>query len=175
MTWLFAWTLLSLTGIMYLGARVWVDNKIERHSIRHQRAMDEAASEQHAAITRAKVESAARGRTSELDVLSDLLPIVDAVQAACVAEWDGEFGPDLLDGLQLINRELQGFLRSSGVVPIRPVAEEHFDPNVHEAINTVSTPWEAGLIAECHRDGYQVPAERLLRPATVSVSQARAS
>ena len=172
MTWLFAWTLVSLTGIMYLGARVWVDNKIERHAIRHQRALDAALADQKAAITRAKTEAAAKSRASELDMLTDLLTVVDAVQAACIAEWEGDFGHDLLQGLELINKELQGFLRANGGVPIRPGIEEHFDPNIHEAINAVSTPWEPGLVAECHRDGYQVPAERLLRPATVSVSSA---
>jgi molecular chaperone GrpE len=100
------------------------------------------------------------------DALKSLLPIVDSFDRALQAPD----GPELRKGLELINRQFHDALGKLGVEPLE-AAGQPFDPNYHQAVQTVETD-EAEhnhVIDELQR-GYKLK-DRLLRPAMVRVAQ----
>lgn len=95
-----------------------------------------------------------------------LLPIVDSFDRALQAQE----GPEFRKGVELINRQLHDALSKLGVEPI-PASGQQFDPNVHQAIQTVESADvpENHVVDEFQR-GYKLK-DRLLRPAMVTVSK----
>jgi molecular chaperone GrpE len=74
------------------------------------------------------------------------------------------------DGIELVYRKFLTALEAEGVVPME-IANQHFDPNLHEAISQEpSEDLESGQIIEVVRNGYMI-GERVLRPASVRVAQ----
>jgi molecular chaperone GrpE len=76
----------------------------------------------------------------------------------------------LIEGVELIERELLKALEKNGVRQFTPEREK-FDPNVHQAMFEVpdaSVP--AGSIVQVVQPGYMI-GERVLRPALVGVSK----
>jgi len=106
------------------------------------------------------------------NVVKDLLPVVDNLdraiehaQASSGADFEG-----MLQGVDLVRRELLGVLEKHGVEGIEADGEA-FDPNVHEALAQVEDPnVEAGRVARVLQKGYRL-RDRLLRPARVMVSK----
>jgi len=101
------------------------------------------------------------------DALKSLLPVVDSLERALQVKSDG---PDLRNGVELIQKQLLAALGRLSVNPI--VAKgEAFDPRYHEAIEMVETgdvP-DHQVIEELQR-GYKFK-DRLLRPAMVKVAK----
>ncbi len=103
------------------------------------------------------------------DVLRDLLPVVDNLERALVAQAEAT---DLRKGVEMIVRQLNELLKRYGLSAI-PAVGERFDPTVHEAVfleesDSVTTPT---VVEELQR-GYWLN-ERLLRPSLVKVSVPR--
>ncbi len=106
----------------------------------------------------------------------DVLGIADNMHRALEAarqELRGNADPGvktLLEGLQLIERELLKTLQKNGVRKFYPQAEK-FDPNLHQAMYEVadaSVP--AGNVVQVIQPGYMI-GERMLRPALVAVAK----
>jgi molecular chaperone GrpE len=95
-----------------------------------------------------------------------LLPIVDSFDRALQAPD----GPEFRKGVELINRQFHDALSKLGVEPIS-AAGRPFDPNLHQAIQTVENADvpENHVVDEFQR-GYKLK-DRLLRPAMVTVSK----
>lgn len=97
-----------------------------------------------------------------------LLPVLDNFQLALAAS---EQDPaKVLEGVEMIYRQLQDVLQKEGLEPIEAVGRE-FDPSRHEAImqeNTDAHP-DNTVIEELRR-GYYL-RDRLLRPAMVKVAK----
>ncbi|MET8563301.1 nucleotide exchange factor GrpE [Streptomyces flaveolus] len=96
------------------------------------------------------------------NVLTALLPVVDAVDRACAHEPLTPGLKDIADTLrtQLGSLGLQGFGEEG----------EPFDPACHEAIVHLTAPGAQRLLcAEILRPGYRI-GDRLLRPAHVTVT-----
>jgi len=73
------------------------------------------------------------------------------------------------DGFVLIYKRLLKFLEQVGVKEIE--VQQHFDPELHEAVAQVSAPGhESGSIVQVLQKGYRFKNE-ILRPARVSVAQ----
>lgn len=103
-------------------------------------------------------------------LLSDLLPVIDNLQRALVAD-KGESSP-LRVGVDLTLKELTRVASSHGLVPIDSVGVA-FDPERHQAMTMVPTIEHApDTVVSVHQSGY-VLNDRLLRPALVSVAQAQ--
>jgi molecular chaperone GrpE len=100
------------------------------------------------------------------EALKSLLPIVDSFDGALAT---GQSGPEVLNGVQLINRQFHDALSKLGLQPIEAQGEV-FDPNLHQAVQMVETDEveDHHVIDELQR-GYKLK-DRLLRPAMVRVA-----
>lgn len=106
------------------------------------------------------------------NLVKDLLPSVDNLERAVDHARKGgeESASGLLEGVELVLRELHSVLAKHGVTPIEALGQP-FDPALHEAMAQVpdgSRP--PGTVAEVFQRGYQLRS-RLLRPARVVVSK----
>jgi molecular chaperone GrpE len=106
------------------------------------------------------------------NLVKDLLGAVDNLDRAvdhARRSGSGDF-ESMLQGVELVQRELQGVLAKHGVTRIE-AAGEPFDPTVHEAIaqqEEGSVP--ANTVVQVYQPGYRL-WDRLLRPARVVVSR----
>jgi molecular chaperone GrpE len=106
------------------------------------------------------------------NLVKDLLATVDNLDRAVehARRGGGDFD-GMLQGVELVQRELHGALAKHGVTRIE-AAGEPFDPNVHEAVaqqEDGSLP--ANTVVQVYQPGYRL-WDRLLRPARVVVSKA---
>jgi molecular chaperone GrpE len=106
------------------------------------------------------------------NLVKDLLATVDNLERAVehARRGGGDFD-GMLQGVELVQRELFGALAKHGVTRIE-AAGEPFDPNVHEAVaqqEDGSSP--ANTVVQVYQPGYRL-WDRLLRPARVVVSKA---
>jgi molecular chaperone GrpE len=105
-------------------------------------------------------------------VVKDLLPVVDNLERA-IEHASASTGADfegMLQGVDLVRRELLGVLAKHGVNTIE-AAGEVFDPNLHEALAQMEDDEvPAGSVGRVLQKGYRL-RDRLLRPARVMVSK----
>jgi len=106
------------------------------------------------------------------NVVKELLPSVDNLERAIDhARQGGEGGQEgLLEGVELVLREIVAVLARHGVVPIEAHGQP-FDPALHEAMAQLpdgTVP--ANTVVQVFQPGYQLRG-RLLRPARVVVSK----
>lgn len=106
------------------------------------------------------------------NLVKDLLPSVDNLERAIAHATKSEEGSveGLLEGVELVSRELAATLEKHGVTPIDP-GRDSFDPALHEAMAQVpdgSVP--PNTVVEVYERGYQLRS-RLLRAARVVVSK----
>jgi molecular chaperone GrpE len=95
-----------------------------------------------------------------------ILPIADNLTRAL--NNDGQGLDSLQQGVELTYRELMRLLEAEGVARIEALRHD-FSPEVHEAVGTVTTDAEAGIVVDELESGYRL-GERLLRPARVVVA-----
>jgi molecular chaperone GrpE len=105
-------------------------------------------------------------------VVKDLLPVVDNLERA-IEHASASTGADfegMLQGVELVRRELLGVLAKHGVSAIEAEGEV-FDPNLHEALAQMEDEKvPAGRVGRMLQRGYRL-RDRLLRPARVMVSK----
>ena len=110
-----------------------------------------------------------RGANSEL--LLKVLSIVDDLERATALVPDDAVAPGWLEGLQLIQRNLENLLTSQGVTGIEAEGKP-FEPWQHEAVlYEESSDGKEGVVMSVVRKGYKLH-DRVLRPAQVAVSKA---
>ena len=108
------------------------------------------------------------------DVAAELLPVVDNLRRAVLAEASSEAGEsqefrNFLHGVELISKQLDAVLGSLGVEAVETVGLR-FDPHVHEAVATEqSEEFEPDTVTHEIQRGYRL-GEKLLRPAMVKVA-----
>lgn len=112
-------------------------------------------------------------RQGREDFLRDFLPVFDNVERAIMSAERATDVKSVVDGLQMIMRQLTDTLSRAGINRVAGVGSA-FDPQVHEAIQQVETDEHAAgtVIAEV-QPGY-VQGERLVRAAMVVVAKAKA-
>lgn len=112
------------------------------------------------------VSSFARDLLSVSDNLTRALTVVtDEEKAAASEVWK-----NLLDGVEMIERELLSVFDKNGVKKINPEGER-FDPNQHQAVFEVPDPNQpSGLVGQVAAPGFMI-GERVLRPAMVGVTK----
>jgi molecular chaperone GrpE len=115
-------------------------------------------------VEREKQEFRAR---AEVELLTQLLPVVDAFERALTAETANL--EDYRAGVELIYKQLADLLARAGLEPIT-AAGEPFDPNLHHAVERVETTDHPDhtVLAELQR-GYTFK-NQLVRPALVRVA-----
>lgn len=109
-------------------------------------------------------------RYANINLLESLLPVLDNFELGLEAARQGQDSKGILDGMGMVLKLLQEFLRSQGVELI-DTKDAAFDPNLHEAVvQEASEEVPEGHILRQLRKGYKL-RDRLLRPATVAVSK----
>jgi len=101
-------------------------------------------------------------------LIVSLLPVVDNFERALAS---GRENPDkLLEGVEMIYRQLFDLLAAEGLAPV-PAAGEKFDPARHEAVSQVeSSEHVDNIILEEFRRGYYLK-DKVIRPAMVRVAR----
>lgn len=152
-------------------------------------ALKKQAEEFKDAALRAKAEAENVRRRAAKDVeeankygvsafAKDLISVVENMQRALdavpeEAQKDGVI-KNLVDGVDLTQKELLGIFERRGIKRIDPELGEKFDHNFHQAMAQVEDPkFEAGCIINVMQAGYVIH-DRLLRPAMVAVSKGQA-
>jgi len=109
-------------------------------------------------------------RYANMSLLERLLPVLDNFELGLEAAKQSGGAEGILQGMAMVQKQLQDFLRDSGVEPIDAVGAE-FDPNLHEALGQEpSADVPEGIVTRQMRRGYKLK-DRLLRPAAVMVSK----
>ncbi|MDY4164039.1 MAG: nucleotide exchange factor GrpE [Sutterella sp.] len=100
----------------------------------------------------------------------NLLPVVDSLEKALEVTKDKE-GDPVREGMLAVYRQLIHALDVSQMKPIDPKGEV-FDPHTQQAVAMVPAPEGAqpGTVVDVFQRGWMI-AERVLRPAMVSVAQ----
>jgi len=107
-------------------------------------------------------------------LLRDLLPVLDnlgrAIQAAKESRGDGAGVGPLIDGVEMVQRQLVDTVDRHGASRIEARGKA-FDPSLHEAVAQVETDQvPPGTVVDELAPGYRLH-DRLLRAAQVSVAK----
>lgn len=104
--------------------------------------------------------------------VKDLIPTVDSVERAIASTKESKDFDALVEGIEMIYKQLLSALEKRGVAPIEAV-HEPFDPMQHEAVMHIESEDvpENRVIEEWQR-GYMLH-NRVIRPSMVSVSKGK--
>ncbi|MEI6712825.1 MAG: nucleotide exchange factor GrpE [Verrucomicrobiota bacterium] len=113
-------------------------------------------------------------RFANFSLVERLIPILDNFELGLTAARANEGALTIVDGMDMIRRQLADVLQQHGVEVID--AEGHpFDPNLHEAVaQEVSASVAEGSVVRQLRKGYRLK-DRLVRAALVVVSSGSAA
>jgi molecular chaperone GrpE len=113
-------------------------------------------------------------RYANVSLLERLLPVLDNFELGLDAAKSSPGAEGILQGMGMVRKQLQDFLRESGVEPIEAVGQP-FDPNLHEALGQEpSADVPEGVVTRQMRRGYKLK-DRLLRASAVMVSKGPAA
>jgi molecular chaperone GrpE len=114
-------------------------------------------------------EEVSKGRKFAIESFAEsLLPVLDSLEAGLSHE--GGTAEQIREGAEATLRQLKSALERNKVVEIAPAAGTKFDPHQHQAISVVPAEGqEPNTIVSVLQKGYTI-AERVLRPALVTVS-----
>lgn len=110
--------------------------------------------------------SEARNR-ARMSILGEFLPVFDNLARALDAAEHHEEGK-VLEGVRLTHALFADLLRREGISEIDPLGS-HFDPHLHEAIVSLPSDADEGVVIQVVEKGYTA-GENVLRPARVAVS-----
>lgn len=100
----------------------------------------------------------------------ELLPVADNLARAIEAAQHHDTLEQILEGVQLVEKQLYDALAKHGITPITTEPGQPFDHNLHEALSTAPAPGQpANTIIHVIQHGFMIH-QRLLRPAKVIVS-----
>jgi molecular chaperone GrpE len=171
-----SWTLviLGIVAISSIGWALW-----ERHRRRRVRRQLEDETERLRREATARIQRLERQvetarQTGHLDFAEDLMEAVDTLERARSELANSEapqLASSLVEGLDMVERNLVQAFRRHGLDPIAPESGDPFDPEKHEAWSTREVSSEGrNLICEVHRRGWAF-GERIVRPAAVTVGK----
>jgi molecular chaperone GrpE len=143
------------------------DRQAQEYIVKYRQAAAEFE-EARLRVRREVSKDVERGRR---EILSDLLEVVDNLDRAIESARQGATQASLLQGVEMVRRQFLAKLEGLGVTRIE-VADQPFDPSVHEAITTVpsTSPDQDGHIVGVVRQGYRI-GDDVLRPASVAVAK----
>jgi molecular chaperone GrpE len=134
-------------------------NELQRQSEETQQRLNRNADEQ---VLGAKI-----------DFVSALLPVMDNLMRALETATTAGSPAGLIDGLERTILSFENALARVGVEPVGSVGQ-HFDPQVHEAVDTVQVPpGNNDVVTREYSRGY-ILGDRLIRPSRVQVGRAQA-
>src|SRR5215470_10825739 len=111
-----------------------------------------------------------RAAAEKAKFIASLLPVMDDLDRAIHATNEGSSKEAILEGIRGIATSFQNALLSAGVEAISSVGEP-FNPELHEAVDTVAAdPEMDGIVVNEYGRGFRM-GDRLLRPARVQVGR----
>nr|WP_231889898.1 nucleotide exchange factor GrpE [Bacillus sp. SJS] len=117
---------------------------------------------------RMDAESAQKYRAQNL--ISEILPALDNFDRALKVEASDEQTKSILQGMEMVHRQLVQALKSEGVEEIETVGKT-FDPHLHQAVmQGEEEGFEPNTVIEEFQKGYKLK-DRVIRPSMVKVSQ----
>ncbi|MBI2450789.1 MAG: nucleotide exchange factor GrpE [Parcubacteria group bacterium] len=94
----------------------------------------------------------------KINFLKNLLPIYDSLNEA-----------KKITGNEEVLNQLENFLKDWGARKIKTIGEK-FDPEIHEALETIESDKESGTIIEEMQGGWKID-KYLIRPARVKIAK----
>lgn len=103
-------------------------------------------------------------------LMVDLLPALDALEAALNAAGEQLTLESLLKGCEMTHAQILSILAAKGLEKINPEPLSPFDPESHEAIQMLHDPEApSGVVLATYQAGYRLSG-RVIRTAKVSVN-----
>lgn len=99
-------------------------------------------------------------------LMENLLEVLDNFDRAIE---NSQVEEEVLEGFELINKQLIDILKAEGLEEIESDGKE-FDPNFHNAVLMEESDQESGRVIETLQKGYK-HGDRILRPSMVKVSK----
>ncbi|MBY6035428.1 nucleotide exchange factor GrpE [Fictibacillus nanhaiensis] len=118
---------------------------------------------------RTREEQAASLKYKSQSLLEQLLPALDNFERALKTEATHEQAKPLIQGMEMVYRQLVEALKQEGLSEV-PTVGETFDPNMHQAVMQVEdSEYESNTVIEELQKGYMLK-DRVIRPAMVKVN-----
>jgi len=146
-------------------------------------AAEAKASEMQDAFLRAKADAENTRRRAQEDIARAhkfaiesfaevLVPVKDSLEMALKVETPSI--ESLKEGVEMTLKQLTSAFEKNRLIEIAPQPGEKLDPMRHQAISMVAADQEVNTIVTVLQKGYMI-ADRLLRPALVTVSKEKTS
>ncbi|MEC2076503.1 nucleotide exchange factor GrpE [Metabacillus fastidiosus] len=119
---------------------------------------------------RSRLDQEAAQKYRAQSLVTEIIPALDNFGRALQIEADDEKTKSLLQGMEMIHKQLIQALQNEGVEVIESVGLP-FDPNFHQAVMQVEDEnFESNTVVEELQKGYKLK-DRVIRPAMVKVNQ----
>ena len=99
-----------------------------------------------------------------------LVPVKDSVEMALKIQTDSVEA--LKEGIEVTLRQITAAFERNRLLEVSPAVGDKLDPSRHQAVSMVPAEQDANTVVEVLQKGYMI-ADRLLRPALVTVAQAK--
>jgi molecular chaperone GrpE len=151
-------------------------------TLEEQLAIAEAkASEMQDAYLRAKAEGENIRRRAQEDIAKahkfaiesfaeSMVPVKDSLEMALKVETPSV--ESLKEGVEMTLKQLTAAFEKNRLLEVMPAVGDKLDPMKHQAVSMVPAEQEANTVVNVLQKGYMI-ADRLLRPAIVTVAQAK--
>lgn len=105
------------------------------------------------------------------NIICDLLPLVDDFNRAIEFSKEGQDIDSVQEGMNLLYKKLEGFLKSKSVEEIDAMNQD-FDTDFHEAITKIPAPSEKlkGKVVDVVQKGYKIN-DKVIRYSKVVVGE----
>jgi molecular chaperone GrpE len=107
-------------------------------------------------------------KIAQAGVLGDILPVIDTLESG-IRNWEMGTENQSENYLSGIKKQLMEALKKHGLEEIKAMGEK-FNPEFHEAIGTVESDKEEGIVIEEAQKGYLLNG-KVLRTSKVKVSK----
>jgi molecular chaperone GrpE len=122
-------------------------------------------------IRRRAAEDIAKAHKFAIESFAEhLIPVSDSLYAALATE--AADAKAFKEGLEITLKQLIAAFEKGRLVEINPAPGTKFDPHQHQAISMVPSDQESNTVVSVLQRGFLI-ADRVLRPALVTVSQAK--
>jgi molecular chaperone GrpE len=119
---------------------------------------------------RVQLDKEAAEKYKAQSLVLDILPALDNFERAMKIEVQDEQMTSLLQGMEMVYRQLVEALSKEGVEAIEAVGQP-FDPYLHQAVMQVEdSGYEPNTVVEEFQKGYKLK-DRIIRPSMVKVNQ----
>lgn len=99
-----------------------------------------------------------------------MVPVRDSLEMALSVEVPSV--ESMKEGVEMTLKQLASAFEKNRLLEIKPAPGEKLDPMKHQAVSVVPAEQEANTVVTVLQKGYMI-ADRLLRPAIVTVAQAK--